>query len=537
MNNSKLTSGLLALLLVALVAALYGPFRWNPIIFDDIYFFLLDRDGNQPVSSYHFALLELRSLPYATLAWTKLWFGLDLIYFRIGNLALHAAVVLALFAFLAALFSHVYGKDHKGVQNGLPPLVAAFFAALLFALHPVASYAAGYLVQRSIVMATLFSLLSLMVYVQGSVGQKPFWLWLSVPLYYLGVFSKEHAIMLPAVLAALTVLLHDDWRDKLKQRWGIFVALAGVAGVVVLVKRGLLGSVYELNAADMLPGTQLAYPLSIITQAWLFFKYAFLWIFPNPAWMSIDMREPFALELFSPYLLALAGFAAWGAASVWLLSRRGIQGLAGFALLFPWLMFLTEFSTVRVQEIFVLYRSYLWAVGAFCLLPVLFIKVKSRSASFVLSLVALAMFPISMERLMTLSQPVLVWDDAEKLVKGRPDLPGAYRIYYNRGTDLMKIDNMTGAIADLKQCIALNPGFVEAYNNLGAAYFNISDWSGAVAAHSRAIELSQSNGKAIDPRYFLSRAQSYEKMGEFEKAQSDYQESCRRANRGCDKLK
>ena len=35
-------------------------------------------------------------------------------------------------------------------------------------------------------------------------------------------------------------------------------------------------------------------------------------------------------------------------------------GLAGFALLSPWLLALTEFATVRAQEPLVLYRSYLW---------------------------------------------------------------------------------------------------------------------------------------------------------------------------------
>jgi hypothetical protein len=143
-------------LLLTVVAALYGQFLWNPLQFDDRDFFLMDGAGNMPVSVFHFSPFELRSLPYATLAWTKTWFGLDLIYFRLGNLLLHAATVLALFFFLTKLFAAVYGERSEA---NLSPRLAAFFAALLFALHPVATYAAGYLVQRSIVMATLFSLL------------------------------------------------------------------------------------------------------------------------------------------------------------------------------------------------------------------------------------------------------------------------------------------------------------------------------------------------------------------------------------------
>lgn len=536
MNKSNQKTGLLGLLLVALVAALYGQFLQNAIVFDDLYFFMLDNDGNQPVSSYHFALFELRSLPYATLAWTKAAFGLDLINFRIGNLLLDAAVVLALFAFLSALFAAVYGERNN--DAGLTPRLAAFFAALLFALHPVATYAAGYLVQRTIVMATLFSLLALWVYVQGSIREKPLMLWLSVPLYYLAVFSKEHAIMLPAVLVALTVLLHNDWRAKLKQRWGIFAALAVIAVFVLLARKGLLGSVYEIEASDMLRRneSELAYPLSVITQSWLFFKYALLWVVPNPAWMSIDMREPFARSLFSPYLIAAVSFLAWGVGAFWLLLKRGRLGLVGFALLFPWLMFFTEFSSVRIQEVFVLYRSYLWAPGIFCLLPVVFAKLNRRMASLILSIMALALFPMSMDRLMTLSHPVLLWDDAEKLVKGRTDLPGAARIYYNRGTEMIHIGNLDQAIADLKQATVLSPDFAEAHGNLGAAYFQKQDWPNAIASFSMALEIARSAGKSLSPRYIHGRAQAFENMGELEKAQADYRESCRLAKRGCENL-
>jgi tetratricopeptide (TPR) repeat protein len=296
--------------------------------------------------------------------------------------------------------------------------------------------------------------------------------------------------------------------------------------------------VYELNAPEMLGeiDSQLSYPLSVITQSWLFFKYAWLWLFPNPAWMSVDMREPFALSLLSPYLLAAGCFVVWGAGALWLLLQRGQKGLVGFALLFPWLMFFTEFSSVRIQEVFVLYRSYLWAVGAFCLLPVVFSKVNARVASLILATIALAMLPISMERLMTFSHPVLLWDDAEKLVKGRENLPGVYRIYYNRGTDLIKIGELDRGMDDLKHAIALGKDFAEAHCNLGVGYFKKGDWGNAVSSFSTAIEISQKSGIPPRPRYFYGRAQAFENIGDMQKAQADYQISCQLAHKGCEKL-
>jgi len=394
------------------------------------------------------------------------------------------------------------------------------------------------LVQRTIIMATLFCLLAMLCYVHGSVRQKPLWLWMSVPLYYLAVFSKEHAIMLPVILLALTALLHVDWRIKLTERLGIFAALAGIAAFVLLAKKGLLGSVYEINASYMLLeiDSELAYPLSILTQSWLFFKYAALWVCPNPAWMSIDMREPFARSLLSPYLLALGGFTAWGACAFWLLLKRGRAGLAGFALLFPWVMFLTELSTVRIQEGFVLYRSYLWAAGAFCLLPVIFAKCNVRMTAGIMTVIALAMFPTSMERLMTFSHPVLVWDDAEKLVTGRTDLPGVHRIYFNRGTELTKIGKYDQAIADFKQAIALAEGYADVYGNMGVAYSKKLDWKNAFASFNTANELVQHMDMPPNPQFIYGRARALERMGEMHKAQADYKVSCQLAKKGCEKL-
>ena len=527
---------LLCLLLLASVIALYAGFLSNPLVFDDLYYFMLDDEGNQRVSTFHFELFQIRSLPYATLAWTKAWFGLDLINFRIGNLLLHAGVVLALFFFLATLFTTVIGDNQK---ESLSPRTAAFFAALLFALHPVSSYAVAYLIQRGIVMATLFSLLGLLAYLQGSIRQKPVWLWLSVPCYFFAVYAKEQAIMLPAVLLGLTVLLHKDWRQQLKARWGIFLAMLVIAVLVTVSVKGLIGSVYIVPGTENWGETerQISYPMSILMQSQHFLKYAFLWVLPNPAWMSIDMPQPFPQSLFSTFLLAFLVFLAWGALAFWLLFKRGLQGLAGFALLSPWLMFLVEFSVVRIQDVFVLYRSFLWAPLAFCLLPVIFAKLNGRTAAAILSLLALTMIPLSMDRLMTLSHPYLVWDDAEKLVTGRTDLPGSFRIYYNRGTEAIHIDRPDQAIADLKQAIALSPRFAEAHGNLGAAYFNKADWNNAVAAFDKAITIAHEDHKTLSPRYIHGRAQAFEKLGEFEKAQQDYRESCRLASRGCEKLR
>ena len=141
-----------------------------------------------------------------------------------------------------------------------------------------------------------------------------------------------------------------------------------------------------------------------------------------------------------------------------------------------------------------------------------------------------------MERLATMSHPILLWDDAATLLAGRTELPGAVRIYYNRGTEYLKAEMLDKAIADFKQAASLDPDFPENNANLGLAYFKRQDWNGAVLAYSQALEAERNKGRVPSARYFLARAQSYENAGNLDKAHADYRESCLQKNWGCEKI-
>src|SRR5262249_50269450 len=141
-------------------------------------------------------------------------------------------------------------------------------------------------------------------------------------------------------------------------------ALIGVA--VVYQSRALLGALYEpfvAPAVGYLPDLEqkLAYPISVITQGWLFFRYLAAWLAPWPGWMSIDMRVPVPSDLLAwPQTLGFFLWLAYPICAMLLLRRGGRAGLAGLGLLAPWMLALTEITVARLQEPFVLYRSYLW---------------------------------------------------------------------------------------------------------------------------------------------------------------------------------
>lgn len=527
-------SWVFVLLLLIAIAALYGQFLYNPIVFDDLYFFMVDNDGHSVIEKFaNPSMLDLRALPYATLAWTTQLLGYGLPPLRIENLLLHWLVVIALAVFLLRLYRMVLPEAQQGENTAM--VTAVLVVVSLFALHPVTVYAVGYLVQRSIVMATLFGILSLWAYLKGSADNRTVWLWASVVLYFLATRSKEHVIMLPVVIVMMTVLINQDWRNSLRKNWPVFAGYVVVALLTIAQIKGVIGHAYEINAEEMLETPEHALLYSILTQSWLFFKYGLLWLLPNPGWMSVDMREPFAHSFISLYGVALLAYLLYGLVAVKLLLKRGRSGLIGFALLFPWLMFATEFSTVRIQEIFVLYRSYIWALGGVILLPLLLMRLNARLTIAVSVLVAATFFIASMERLASFAHPLVLWADAEKQVRHRQSLPGVGRIYYNLGTELLKANQLDSALSVLQTATRLDSRLSAAYGNLGIAYTRKGQNKLAIQAFSRAITLDQQQNAPSDFKFYYGRASAYEANGQWLKAAVDYKVVCLLANKGCDK--
>lgn len=523
-------------LLCALIGLLYGQFLWNPIFFDDLNFFTLNENGGQPIDLMRLSPTMLRSLPYVSLSWTKEVFGLSLPPYRIGNLLIHAAVAMALYGFLSFLLVRLNFNQGK---NLISPKGMALIAAALFAMHPLSTYAVGYLVQRSILLAELFCILAMWVYAYGSINKKENIIWASALLYYLAVFSKEHAVTLIALFPVMTIYLHEDWRAKLIERRYFFVGLLFIASLVIAAQRGIIGSVYEVEGRNLLGEDygRLTYPYSIITQAGLFFKYLGMFLLPDVTAMSIDMREPFVVNVGVIQVAAVLMYLTWGALATFLLFKRQIKGLVGLLLLMPWLMFMTEFTTVRIQEPFVLYRSYLWFPTLFALIPLMLYKVKKDLVIIISSATVVALFVLSMERLITLSNPILVWNDARILVEKNQTNKGADRIYYNLARHLLLSDMLADAEKYIDKAITVSPEFAQAHAVRGAIFLKRKEWGKAIEAYSLARNMDIKRNEQPSYIYLMGRAQAYEGAGQLQLAANDYLEACRIDLRICEELR
>lgn len=510
----------LTIVLCAIAFGLYGPTFHNPPFFDDKNFFDL---GELDLIFLNGFVFGSRWLAYFSMAWINLLFEDGVYAQRVASLVIHLMTAFVLYSLVKQVSNHV--APHQNNDR------AAFAAALLFVLHPLAVYAVGYLIQRTILMATLFGLLTLNTYFDGLVTRKKAYFLFSALFYLLSAYSKEHAVLIPAVALAMTPIAISFNRQTWRHLILPFALFTPIGILVILQRWGLVGQVYEpfsATIAEVYLGTQdptVIWGLSVITQAGLFFKYLGLMLVPWPGWMSIDMRPPIALSLWNPkYLLGVIAFVIYGGLATKLLLKRGRLGLVGFALLAPWIQFLVEFSAARIQEPFVLYRAYLWMAPLFLLVP----AVSNRFSNVVfwplVLIVALAFWWASQDRLQTFSSGYALWDDAVRKLPSERAM-GSARAYNNRCAWNLRREAWQEGINDCTRALSVSPKHKEAYQNRAWAYRKLGNYAAALHDANTMIHLYPK-----DPTTYIVRGRVYSEMGNIELALKDFQYGCKQGS-------
>ena len=487
--------------LIALGLALYLPFVGSPLVFDDTFFFSgrnFARYATTPLG------LELRLPGYFTLAFVEVVSG-RIEAHRLVSLALHLGVGLALYKLCVDLLRHA--------APSAPARLAALGAAAAFTLHPVAVYGAAYLIQRTGLLATLFSLLSLILFFRGLRQRRHADALSAALMYSLAVLSKETALLLPAAAAALLVQAAD--RRFALRHVGLYAAAClPAAALAVLLVRGKIGATYEPDFAVIAQqvGTTDAggaWLESVALQLELFLRYLGLWLWPDTSAMSIDVRVAFGSSLVP----GLVAFLAYAAMCVILLARGDRAAVAGFGLLYVWLLFLVELTTVRFADPFVLYRSYLWAPG-------LAIAVAAALKWRWLQMALIATLPLLVvaahDRLQTFSSGLALWQDAADKLPERP-VPGGSRTLYQLGREYFYRGQTDKAFAVADRCIAQYPQTYDCYFARAAIHVELEQYEAALPFIARAAELRPESGAA---RHLLGFA--LESLDRAEEARGHY---------------
>lgn len=524
-KTSTSTLAFFALLIVATLAV-YLPGLGNGLVFDD------NRLADGTIFGTYGSLLELRPrmLSYGSFVWVKALFGEDWWKQRVVNIALHLGVAAGLYVLFKDLLRSTRFSDTPEPQPDPSVLPALRIGVALFALNPVAVYAVAYLVQRSIVMATLFTVLACAAFVRWLLTRRHGWLALALLSYVLAVMSKEQSFLAAALSVPLYVFVtRPPWKRTLGVVGGALVLVLIAAGLLFSVYGSILGVAFDSSAqlyAKQLeavsPGISgRLYPLSILNEAALFFYYGFLWFVPNVLWMSIDLRPAFPVSIGSfPQILGALGFIGVVIGSGWLVLRRSdALGFAGLCVLIPALLYFTEFATVWVQDPFVLYRSYLWALALPGLVALPLIGLSPRVIYPVGVGLAVLFGGLAFERAQTFRNDFTVWSDAaEKIdLKAAPNAVGRWRPFVNRGAYYLEREMADYAFSDFERADALGETQGSALFNMGVSQQLMKKHEDALTSFAKAEAMG-----FTEPVLYYHRGESLRTLGRAEAAFTSY---------------
>ena len=488
-------------LIAGLACGLYWPFLGNPRVFDDWVFF---SGENFAYYATHPFGLEPRLPPYFSLAVTEVQIG-SMMAHRIVSLAFHVACALALYKLIYDLLRATAPADRPESVPGANATAWAFIGSALFAIHPVAVYGAGYLVQRTIVLATLFSILSIVLFIRGLARGRHADAVSAALMYSVAVLSKEHSILLPAAAVLAVLLVGADRRFAVRHAATYLLACAPAAIFVTLFRTWLIGRAYEPDfgaVANQLEGVfgyavaDFSWSMSAVTQAGLFFKYLALWLWPDTGAMSIDIRVDFLQTWSAGWILVkVSAFLAFGVLGFLLLRRRGRAGIAGFGMLYTWVLFLAEFSTARFQEPLVLYRSYLWGPGILIAVAATLSAFPLRAALAASVLAIPLLFYQAHDRLVTFSSSFLLWEDAVAKLPSKP-VPWGSRTLYVLAREYVYGGRPDKAIETAEKCLAQYPDTAHCHYARGVIHFLLGQYDLALPYLRRAVELQPKSGIA-----------------------------------------
>jgi hypothetical protein len=259
--------------LLLAAACAYGNSLSGPFIFDD-----LEAIRDNPHIQHLWSPREAMSAPPQTtvtgrpvvalsLAANYALGGLDVPGYHVFNLAVHVFAALLLYGLVRRSLDTLAARGVGGFPGETVSAWIAASVALLWEMHPLATEAVDYTVQRTELLASLFLLLTLYCLVRGtsSVRRWP-WYSASIGACALGMGSKE--MMAGAPLVALLydrAFLAASWREVWQSRWRVHAGLAATWLILlaIVAEGGRAGTVgFAFN--DVGPWQYAATQLTVI---------------------------------------------------------------------------------------------------------------------------------------------------------------------------------------------------------------------------------------------------------------------------------
>lgn len=334
----------------------------------------------------------------------------------------------------------------------------AWFAATLFALHPVCVESVAWISEQKNTLSAVFYLAAALAYLRfHTTGRRSTYALASV-LFLLALLTKTVTATLPAALLVIFWWQRGrlNWRRDLRPLLPWFVLGIGSGLFTAHFEKKLIGAEgvdFALSFVDrlVLAGRVLWFYLGkLVWPADLIFIY--------PRW-SIDATEPWQWSFTIAALALLAGL-------LWC-SRRSRAPLAAALIfagtLFPVLGFVNVFPFLfsYVADHF----QYLASLAIFALLGAGITPLISK-LPLIQRLAALAPL-LALLGFMSWRQSAMYRDSFALYETTLARNPACWMAHNNLGMELANTGRVREAIPHVEQALALRPEFPEALNNLG----------------------------------------------------------------------
>jgi len=453
---------LLAAALLAFGAALWAPFQFDdPSLLSDP---VLDSaQGWRQI----FSATQTRPLTYLTF-WMNLRVSQDPWSFHLVNLLLHLVTVLLAHAAL----------------RGLLPQRAADLAALLFAIHPLQTEAVVYVFARATLLAALFCLLALWLWLR----ERP---WLAVAAFGAALLAKEEAAAFPILLALM------EWATRRRRD--------AVVPIAVMSALSLAAGLRVLYAASAIPGSGAGAQAGITSFEYFSFQgvaiLRYLWLVLAPLGLTVDAEVRVA-----PILASLA----WGViAVVAILSWRTVREAgAGFWILGGLILLLPSSSVFPAADLAADRRMYLPMFCFAALFGLLLQKADWRLCGGYFAVLAC----LSISQTLVWQSPQELWMDAsrqapamirpkrqlarvvppfqaiELLEEARRLAPEDAAVATDLGVAYVRAAKPELALGEFGRALALEPGSAAAMHNRGLALLLLNQRKAAIGDFERALD-------------------------------------------------
>ncbi len=312
--------------------------------------------------------------------------GMQPYYLRLMNMAILAGAGLAL-AWLIVILLEIPSLCVPGTPR--EKRAVGLFLGLLFAVHPLQSYAVLYLWQREAIMACLFYFSSLAVYLgarSGRLRQTNLAYTLTAGLFFAGLLSKENVATLPIMMfLAELVFFSRSFSQILKRSLLIILLTLPVLIIYLFVAYSLHGPETP-HAQGMVNRllSQYGYagisPVEVLlTECRVFFSYLLMMLAPLPQFLEFIRAQSISRSLLEPTvtMFALAGVLALIASGVALLRK---YPLISFGIFFCIIAVLPE-SILIPHYLFFGNRAILPSAGVMIIMGYLLTALLARSGA------------------------------------------------------------------------------------------------------------------------------------------------------------